>query len=131
MMFPTTWRILACLSIHGLYWVYSAQALSNFLRLDQRTFYKAVRGLHSVMWIPDLEDAAQFQLRFYHASFQDFLLDPNRSGKFSIDPQTALVDIIMSSIYWCDIYAMHFHTNDGKHKKTFVKIVLMIFRVGF
>jgi hypothetical protein len=26
---------------------------------------------------------------------------------------------------------MHFHTNDSKHTKTFVKLVLMIFRVGF
>jgi hypothetical protein len=83
------------------------------------------------MWIPDLEDAAQYQLRFHHASFQDFLLDPNRSGGFFIDQQTALMDIVMSSIYWCDIDAMHFHTNDSKHTKTFVKLVLMIFRVGF
>jgi hypothetical protein len=130
MVSTTTWQILACLSICGLHWPFSAQGLSNFLRLDQRTFYKAVRGLHSVMWIPDPEDAAEFQLLFHHASFQDFLLDPHRSGRFFIDQQKALMDIIMSGIYWYDIDATHFHTNDGKHKKPFVQMVLMTFRVG-
>jgi hypothetical protein len=92
----------------------SAQALSNFLRLDQHTFYKASRGLHSVMAIPEPEDAAKFQLQFYHASFQDFLLDPNRSGKYAICKQKALVEILHFLTYWYDVDAGHFHTHDGK-----------------
>jgi hypothetical protein len=133
--FKTTWRILAFLSVENQIptksELRSAQALSNFLRLDQRTFYKAVRGLHSVMWIPTLEEVDQFWPHFYHASFLDFLLDPNRSGKFAVTPHQALVDVLMSCIYWCDIDAMHFHTNDGKYTKPFVRIALMAFRVGF
>jgi hypothetical protein len=92
----------------------SAQALCNFLRLDQYTFYNASRGLHSVMAIPEPEEAAESHLQFYHASFQDFLLDSNRSGKFAICEREALVNTLRLLIYWCDIDAAHFHTNDGK-----------------
>jgi hypothetical protein len=117
-VFKTTCRILAYMSyksqidFHGR--LDSAHALCNFLRLDQRTFNKAVRGLHSVMSIPETEDGARSQLQFHHASFQDFLLDPNRSGKFVLSMQTALVDIIKSGIFWYEIDVTHFHTNDGK-----------------
>jgi hypothetical protein len=132
--FKTTWRIFAFLSLkHKMPRgspLRSAQALSNFLGLDQRTFYKAVRGLHSLMWIPTLEEADQCMPGFHHASFLDFLLDPNRSGKFAINPHQAFVDVLMSCIYWCDIDAMHFHTKDGKYTKHFVQIVLMTFRMG-
>jgi hypothetical protein len=70
----------------------SAQALVNYLQLDQRLWSK--RRLLSVMSIPELQDAAKSQLRFYHLSFRDFILDPNRSGRFSITEQEALKDIV-------------------------------------
>ncbi|XP_006461513.1 hypothetical protein AGABI2DRAFT_118395 [Agaricus bisporus var. bisporus H97] len=91
----------------------SAQALSNFLRLDQRGFYKAMRGLYSTIKVPEPGDAAETQLQFYHASFQDFLLDPHRSGKFVIGESKAQVIFLQSWIYWMDIDATHFHTLDG------------------
>jgi hypothetical protein len=50
------------------------------------------------MGIPATENAAKSPLRFYHASFPDFLLNPNRSGKLVIDKQEALEDIVQSSI---------------------------------
>jgi hypothetical protein len=131
-VFKTTWRILACMLIRGricpISGLDSAQALANFLHLDQHAFYKAVRGLHSVMWIPDLANVAQSQLQFHHTSFRNFLLDPNRSGKFAIVQHNALVDTLMSCIYWCDIDVTHFHTNDGKHKRLFLLIVLIVSR---
>jgi hypothetical protein len=133
--FKTAWQILAFLSagneIDAESELRSAQALSNFLLLDQRTFYKAVRGLHSLMWIPALEEADQSWPRFHHTSFLDFLLDPNRSGKFAISIHQASVDILMSSVYWYDIDTTYFRTNDGKHQKPFMQIVLMIFREGY
>jgi hypothetical protein len=92
----------------------SAQILSNFLRLDQPSFYKGARGLHSVMSIPEAEQAAVRQLQFYHASFQDFLRDPNRSGEFAISEHDALLDAIQFGIYWCEVDATHFHTHDGE-----------------
>jgi hypothetical protein len=117
-VFKTTQLILAFMSYQTRFDLYtdlsSAQAFCNFLRLDKRTFYNASRGLHSVMSIPDPENAAGSSLRFYHASFQDFLLDPNRSGKFVICKQKTLVDILHLVIYWHDVDAAHFHTHDGK-----------------
>ncbi|EKM75522.1 hypothetical protein AGABI1DRAFT_123180 [Agaricus bisporus var. burnettii JB137-S8] len=77
----------------------STQALCNFLRLKRSDFYKAVDGLHPVMSIAEPEDAAQSPLQFYHASFQDFLLDTNRSGKFAIDEKEAIVYMTQLCIY--------------------------------
>jgi hypothetical protein len=117
-VFKTTWLILAFLSYQSQFDQYealsSAQALCNFLRLQQYTFYKASCGLHSVMRIPEPEDAAKSQLQFYHASFQDFLLDPNRSGKFAICQKKAMMDVLHSLVYWYDVDAAHFHTHASK-----------------
>jgi hypothetical protein len=117
-VFKTTRLILAFMSYQRKFdrnkALSSAQALCNFFRLDRQTFYKASRGLHSVMIVPEPEDAAKSHLQFYHASFQDFLLDPNRSGKFAICKQKALVDILHLLIYWYDIDATHLHAHDGK-----------------
>ncbi|EKM81453.1 hypothetical protein AGABI1DRAFT_125839 [Agaricus bisporus var. burnettii JB137-S8] len=116
-VFGTTGRILAYMCYRSIFdddnKLDSAQALSNFLRLDQHDFYKAARGLYSAMSVPEPGDAAQTQLRFYHASFQDFLLDPHRSGRFVIGEYKAQVIFLQSWIYWLNVDATHFHTLDG------------------
>jgi hypothetical protein len=116
--YQTTRRILAYTSHQNKLdkhkYLDSVQALCNFLRLDQQAFYRAARGLYSVMSIPEPDGAANAQLQFYHVSFQDFLLDPSRSGDFFIGEQEALGDIVQSSIYWCQVDVTHFHTDDGK-----------------
>ncbi|KAF7770787.1 hypothetical protein Agabi119p4_6761 [Agaricus bisporus var. burnettii] len=116
-VFETSWRIMAHMSHKGKIderdHLNSARTLCNFLRLEQRAFYKALRGLHSVLIVPDPDDATRFQVKFHHASFQDFLLDRNRCGRFVIDKRKALVDIIKSGISWADADMMHFHTEDA------------------
>jgi hypothetical protein len=116
-VFMTTSQILAFMShrtkLDRYDRINSALTLCNFLRLDRYTFYNATRGLHSVLRIPEPEDAAEFQLQFYHTSFQDFLLDPNRSGKFVSSEYTALVETLQLFIYWYEIDAINFHTHDG------------------
>ncbi|KAF9448862.1 hypothetical protein P691DRAFT_668629, partial [Macrolepiota fuliginosa MF-IS2] len=114
----TTWKILAYythLPRMPHRDVISAQVLCNFLRVDQGDFYSALRRLHSVIVVPSPEQAYQVPLYFYHASFQDFLKDPNRSGRFVIDEQKAWVDIAKSSLFWHSIDTTRFHTNDGWH----------------
>jgi hypothetical protein len=117
-VFKTTWRIMAHMSLKGRIddrdRLHSAQTLANFLKLEQRAFYKALRGIHSVVIVPDLEDAPHSPVRFHHASFQDFLLDANRCGKFVIDKQQALFEIIKSGISWAEVDILHFHAHDGK-----------------
>ncbi|EKM75047.1 hypothetical protein AGABI1DRAFT_132666 [Agaricus bisporus var. burnettii JB137-S8] len=87
-VFETTWMILAYMchrsKLDGHHLLASAQALCNFLRLDQHDFYKAARGLYSAISVPGPGNAAKNQLQFYHASFHDFLLDSHRSGNFVI-----------------------------------------------
>jgi hypothetical protein len=117
-VYATTRRILAYMShrneVDRDSALGSAQALSNFLQIDRHDFYKAARGLHSVANIPDPEDADKSQIQFYHASFQDFLVDPNRSGKFCISEQDALADIVPLCVYQCEVDAIQFHAGDGK-----------------
>ncbi|XP_006461549.1 hypothetical protein AGABI2DRAFT_178660 [Agaricus bisporus var. bisporus H97] len=113
-VFETTRKILACMCYRRKFGlsetIDSAQALCNFLQLDKHAFYKAVRGLYSAMRVPEPGDAAKSQLRFYHASFQDFLLDSNRSGKFVIGEYKAQVIFLQSWIFWCEVDVTHFRT---------------------
>ncbi|KAF7770813.1 hypothetical protein Agabi119p4_6787 [Agaricus bisporus var. burnettii] len=116
-VFETTRKILAYMCYRHIFdddnKLDSAQALSNFFRLDQRAFYKAARGLYSAMSVPEPRDATKTQLRFYHTSFQDFLLNPHRSGRFIIGEYKAQVILLQSVIYWMDVDTIHFHTLDG------------------
>jgi hypothetical protein len=117
-IFPTTWRILAhFIFAHQIFLddehdilimgftetgflFRSAQELCNFLDLEQHTFYTALHRLHSVVDVPPPGKAVTTPLRFYHASFQDFLVDPGRSKGFVIDKQKAFVDIFTSLSFW-------------------------------
>ncbi|KAF5351195.1 hypothetical protein D9756_008265 [Leucocoprinus leucothites] len=82
---PVTRQILALLLFPS--WsvgnrLRSAQVLCNLLRLEQNMFYSALSRLHSVIRVPAPEDAFKKRLIFYHTSFEDYLRDPIRSGKF-------------------------------------------------
>lgn len=98
---PVTKRILAfCLfcphtSRHA---DVDAQTLANLLDLDQSTFYRALRKLHSVLEIPHAELAHKEPLKLIHASFGDFLRDETRSGKFAIDEAQAKLDVAVHLI---------------------------------
>lgn len=122
-IFPSAWRILA----HDIYtceipvdgnaarFLYkSAQALSNFLGFDQATFYGTLRKLYSVIDVPPPEKAATTPLRFYHASFQDFLVNPRRSKGFAIERKKAFVDIAATLLFWHEVDSRHFHIDDGE-----------------
>ncbi|KAJ3567718.1 hypothetical protein NP233_g6178 [Leucocoprinus birnbaumii] len=115
---PTTKRILSYyIQIPKLSWVdvqpSSAQALCNFLDIDQTTFYRSLRKLHSVVEIPAPEDASEIQLRFFHASFEEYLLDPQRSQKFFIDQGIATHEIAKSCLDWYRLDLDLFHNDDG------------------
>ncbi|KAF5358410.1 hypothetical protein D9756_001296 [Leucocoprinus leucothites] len=115
---PTTLRILG----HLIFFprssdrsvMDSAQAMCNFLRLDQSTFYGALRRIHSVVEVPRAENACDSGLIFYHASFQDFLLDIACSGKFFIEEQKAMVDIAASCLFWHEVCSRHLYQADGQ-----------------
>lgn len=57
----------------------------NILGLRQNDAYASLRKLQSVIICPSPEEAEVKNIKFHHASFSDFLLDPSRSGKYSIN----------------------------------------------
>lgn len=97
----------------------SAQGLCNFLHVDQASFYNAFRKLHSVVDVPSPEAALQWHLRFYHTSFEDYLCDPSRSGKFAIEQND--VDLSCAKLYlsWYKTDLELFHANDGEFAKPY------------
>ncbi|KAF5347763.1 hypothetical protein D9756_010335 [Leucocoprinus leucothites] len=65
----------------------TALVLANILGLDQASFYRALRRLHSVIRVPPASEAHEKSIQIYHASFSDYLKDPTRSGKFGLNEQ--------------------------------------------
>ncbi|KAF9448933.1 hypothetical protein P691DRAFT_728791 [Macrolepiota fuliginosa MF-IS2] len=96
---PTSMQILGlCLlySDHKL----STRDLANFLGLDQGSFYTALQWFHSVMVIPASSAAGRDGVRFYHASFGDFLKNSSRSGKFALDQAKSHCEVAMHCLRW-------------------------------
>lgn len=96
---PNTMRILGLVIFYsnsGL----SAQNQANFLYLDQACFYRSLQWLHSVLQIPPVSEAHSTAIRVYHASFSDFLKDPDRSGKFCMDEAAVHYEIAVRSLQW-------------------------------
>ncbi|KAF9443781.1 hypothetical protein P691DRAFT_712788 [Macrolepiota fuliginosa MF-IS2] len=57
--------------------------LSQLLQTDVSTILDTLFSLHSIISVPYDENLVEEPLRFYHASFTDFLTNPDRSGIFS------------------------------------------------
>lgn len=47
--------------------------VATILDLQQHTVYGALRKLHSVIKVPSLDESGQLAIKFYHASFFDYL----------------------------------------------------------
>jgi hypothetical protein len=63
----------------------SCQVLCNLLRIDQSTCYAAFRRLHSLYYIPPPEHVTNKRIYCYHASFDEYICNEKRSGKFAIN----------------------------------------------
>ncbi|KAF9444626.1 hypothetical protein P691DRAFT_736204 [Macrolepiota fuliginosa MF-IS2] len=60
-------------------------SVANLLGLQPNVVYGALQKLHSVLHIPSRDNAHQQHIQFLHASFMDYLMDPQRSKSFAID----------------------------------------------
>ncbi len=47
--------------------------MATLFDLQQHTVYAVLRKLHSVIWVPPLEESGRQGIKFYHASFPDYL----------------------------------------------------------
>ncbi|KAJ7812423.1 hypothetical protein B0H13DRAFT_508754 [Mycena leptocephala] len=61
--------------------------LDRILGLRTGTVRFALRGLHSILFIPDADDQL---IRVHHASLHDFLSNPARAGKFYLSQEAHL-----------------------------------------
>ena len=59
-------------------------ALAQLLQLTPAALRHALRGCHSILIIPDEDDK---DIKRYHASLHDFLMDHHRSHDYFIDPE--------------------------------------------
>ncbi|KAJ3574434.1 hypothetical protein NP233_g1758 [Leucocoprinus birnbaumii] len=78
----------------------SAQNLANFLDLTQASFYRSLQRLHSVIYVPPTYRAFLENIHVYHASFSDYLLNPERSGTYHLDQVVVYSMIVSKSIKW-------------------------------
>lgn len=78
----TTLRILgACIICPRLPVIHFA----HLLGMESDELYKALLALHSVIDVPSKAKTAEEPLKFFHASFPDFLMSPERSGRLVQD----------------------------------------------
>lgn len=99
---PTTKRILGFCIVYadnGL----SASNISNFLGLNRDAFYSSLRGLHSVLRIPDPPHATVNGISFYHNSFAEFLQNSTRSGAFALNRSEVHFDVAVHAIRWYNL----------------------------
>lgn len=123
---PTTMRIL------GLSVLYSdtqlpAQYQANFL-LNRSIFYRSLQQLHSVIDIPPANDASHRSLHFYHTSFGDYLVDPRRSGTFSINRPVVYYDVAIHSLKW---HGGSMISAETKNSKASNSLLLLLIISGF
>lgn len=99
---PTTKRILGVDLLFGSdSEPFGAVAQANLLHLSQAEYYSALKHLASVLSVPPASDAPfLFRIHFDHATFGDFLRDPNRSGKYAIDEAAVYLDVAVNSMRW-------------------------------
>lgn len=114
--FPITTRILSLLILYPPGFRtqrFVVQNVVNFLCLKLNTLYSAVERLHSVLYIPPLEKTGDQVIRLYHASFSDFLRDPNRSGQFALMEGPARRDLAVCTIKWYNYLMQSFCNSEG------------------
>ncbi|KAF9440933.1 hypothetical protein P691DRAFT_767002 [Macrolepiota fuliginosa MF-IS2] len=62
----------------------AVQPICNLLGITRTKFYAVMQRLHSIVDIPEPSDATSTPLHFFHATFLDYLTNPNHAGWFSI-----------------------------------------------
>ncbi|KAF9443044.1 hypothetical protein P691DRAFT_434698 [Macrolepiota fuliginosa MF-IS2] len=71
---------------------------AKFLNIDLITFRRSLQNLHSVIYVPPVEESNKSPLHIYHAAFSDFLRDPNRSRKFCLNKRDADYDFTLQCL---------------------------------
>ena len=84
---PRVLEIMSCLYFLRSNFYPSVDNIENMLFYTRGDVHLILIDLHSILDVPDI--ASDRSLRVFHASLQDFLMDPNRSGRFFLDESIA------------------------------------------
>ena len=84
---PRVLEIMSCLYLLRSNFYPSVDNIENMLFYTRGDVHLILIDLHSILDVPDI--ASDRSLRVFHASLQDFLMDPNRSGRFFLDESIA------------------------------------------
>ncbi|KAJ3570066.1 hypothetical protein NP233_g4649 [Leucocoprinus birnbaumii] len=106
---PTAMKIFNAIQHTGLKYT---KDLASFLFLTKSQLYQALRQLHAVVYVPPTNESSSQPLRFFHASFPDYLEDPIRSGKFHLSRRTMYYDIVVQSLRWIERHGDELSTGD-------------------
>jgi len=68
------------------------RAMSILFSLSRHSIYACLTKCRSTLRIPDWKVAHKEKLTFLHASFSDYLEDPNRSGDFHVGTLESVQD---------------------------------------
>ena len=69
----------------AVFYDYLPRTVERVLRYEQGDLYIYFLDMQSIVHVPEPSTQYVEELRFYHASFSDFLLDQSRSGEYFID----------------------------------------------
>lgn len=94
-----TMRILGLLILYPQSTL-TTQNQANFFGFSQGDFYRLLRQLHSVLYVPPPSAAHEVTTRVYHASFSDYLKDPHRSGRFALKNRIIHFDVAVQCLRW-------------------------------
>lgn len=67
--------------------------MANILDIKQNAVYSALQRLHSVLEIPQPQEASKTPLRFLHKSFSDYLVNSHSSGSFWLNMSKQCIKI--------------------------------------
>ena len=87
----------------AVYYDYLPRTVERLLRYEQGDLDIYFLDMQSIVRVPEPAQYTE-ELRFYHASFSDFLLDQSRSGEYFIDIRNAHAHLtICWRRYWEDL----------------------------
>ncbi|KAJ3561934.1 hypothetical protein NP233_g9888 [Leucocoprinus birnbaumii] len=86
--------------------------LASFLLLTEGQLFQALQQLHAIVYVPPTNGSSSQSLRFFHASFVDFLDDQVRSEKFHLSFKTMYYDLIVQSLRWLEKNGDELSTGD-------------------
>ncbi|KAJ7434137.1 hypothetical protein FB451DRAFT_1470055, partial [Mycena latifolia] len=75
---------ILCVIVHGSAFQLSIRNIEELLGLDPGDIKLTLRRLQSLLLVPQDETGI---ISLHHKSFRDFLINPNRSGKFHLNPE--------------------------------------------